>query len=434
MISATVEPLLPVRLGKGGVHYARGMLAGNWIFATGQLGQDFVNGIAPDVLAARNPQAGTPKREKEAARIFDNIAEVLAAGGGELSHIVRTDQYYTTHEAVSAYQTVRRGRFSEFIPASTSIVMNGLLLPGADIEIQALAALPDRDRRAAPFDRADLSAAPTSGYAPAVRYGDFVFCAGILANPEHGKPGVRGMSPEAVMPEGNLWRGQPIKLEADHIIGSKLKPVLELAGSSLANVVKAQIYMTHVEDFAAFSEVWAGYFPDNPPATTLVPCPKPALAVADARIEINVIALADRGATTAQIIDAGIATGYAHQSQAVRAGDLLFLSGLMAVDGDGLVEAAQFDPRQPAFQSSVVTQAETILDNAERICEAAGTSLANVVRAQQFHTDIGDFLPVYKAWERRLGGRPIPFSAVEVAGPMPAPGCSLMMDLWVYAP
>src|SRR6516165_10712596 len=61
--SATVEPLLPVELGAGKIKFAQGMKAGRWVFASGLMAQDFVNGIAPDVLAERTPHAGLPKRE-----------------------------------------------------------------------------------------------------------------------------------------------------------------------------------------------------------------------------------------------------------------------------------------------------------------------------------------------------------------------------------
>ena len=126
--------------------------------------------------------------------------------------------------------------------------------------------------------------------------------------------------------------------------------------------------------------------------------------------------------------------GIRGQVQAVRAGDLLFLSGLMAIDDNGLVEEAAIDSGQPHYQSSASAQAECILDNAEKLCAAGGTSLANVVRIQQFHTDIGEFYPVNRAWQRRLGDRALPFTAIEVPSPLPVPGCTLLMDLWVYAP
>jgi enamine deaminase RidA (YjgF/YER057c/UK114 family) len=106
----------------------------------------------------------------------------------------------------------------------------------------------------------------------------------------------------------------------------------------------------------------------------------------------------------------------------------------MAIDRGGLVASAAVDPRQPYFSSAPEAQAECIVDNIARICEAAGTSLANVVRVLQFHTDIAEFYPVYKVWERRLGGRPVPFAAVEVPAPLPVPGATVQIEAWVYAP
>ena len=80
-MTKSVEPLLPVELGAGKIKFAQGMKAGRWVFATGLMAQDFVNGIAPDVLAERTPHAGLPKREKEALRIFENLDAVLRAAG-----------------------------------------------------------------------------------------------------------------------------------------------------------------------------------------------------------------------------------------------------------------------------------------------------------------------------------------------------------------
>ena len=80
-MTKSVEPLLPVELGAGKIKFAQGMKAGRWVFATGLMAQDFVNGIAPDVLAERAPHAGSPKREKEALRIFENLDAVLHAAG-----------------------------------------------------------------------------------------------------------------------------------------------------------------------------------------------------------------------------------------------------------------------------------------------------------------------------------------------------------------
>jgi enamine deaminase RidA (YjgF/YER057c/UK114 family) len=79
-------------------------------------------------------------------------------------------------------------------------------------------------------------------------------------------------------------------------------------------------------------------------------------------------------------------------------------------------------------------QAEHIIDNIEKLCQAAGTSLHNIVRVLQFHTDLDEFYPVYQIRERRLGGGPLPFSAVEMPAPLPVPGAIVMIEVWAYAP
>jgi hypothetical protein len=65
----SAEPLLPIELGSGKIKFAQGVKAGRWVFATGLMAQDFIHGIAPEVLAQRTPHAGLPKQEKEAARL-----------------------------------------------------------------------------------------------------------------------------------------------------------------------------------------------------------------------------------------------------------------------------------------------------------------------------------------------------------------------------
>ena len=74
-----------------------------------------------------------------------------------------------------------------------------------------------------------------------------------------------------------------------------------------------------------------------------------------------------------------------------------------------------------------------MLAHAERLCAKAGTSLANVVRIQQFHPDLAGFNGAWQAWQRRLPGQHLPFSAIEVPA-LPVPGAVVMLDLWIYVP
>jgi enamine deaminase RidA (YjgF/YER057c/UK114 family) len=432
--SASVEALLAVELGAGKLKFAQGMKAGRWVFATGVMAQDFKTGMAPDVLAERLPHGGLPKREKEALRIFENVDSVLRAAGTDRGNLVRTDQYYTTVKAVPAYQQVRREFLAGRIPPSTSIAQQGLLLPGADMNIQALGVIPQPGFEVTHLKHEALAGRPTSGYSPALTVGDFIFIPGITSLAIGEEPRRNGVAAAALMTEGTQWAGQPIKLETEFIIVKRMVQSLALAGARLEDVVHAQVYLTDREDYAAFNEVWSRHFGATKPTLDVIPCIDHGLAPYDGKIEINVIALKPGGATRRQHIDAGVATAFRNQPQALKVGDLLFISGLMAIDRDGLVKSAAADPRQPHFSSAAEAQAEVIIDNIERLCRAAGSSLGNVVRVLQFHTDIREFYPVAKVWERRLGGRPLPVSAVEVPAPLPVPGASLLIEAWAYAP
>jgi enamine deaminase RidA (YjgF/YER057c/UK114 family) len=119
---------------------------------------------------------------------------------------------------------------------------------------------------------------------------------------------------------------------------------------------------------------------------------------------------------------------------AMRAGDLLFFSGMLAADADGLVPGARVDPCEPHFGRSIEGQMEYLLSIADATCKAAGTRLENVLRIQQAHTSLADFYPACRQWQQRLPGLPLPISAIEVPGELLVPGCTVQLDLVVYAP
>lgn len=66
-----------------------------------------------------------------------------------------------------------------------------------------------------------------------------------------------------------------------------LKSVLEAAGSSLALVVKTTVFLKDMGEFARMNEVYARYFPENPPARATV---EAARLPRDVKVEIECIA------------------------------------------------------------------------------------------------------------------------------------------------
>src|SRR5262249_30255307 len=122
------------------------------------------------------------------------------------------------------------------------------------------------------------------------------------------------------------------------------------------------------------------------------------------------------------------------QPVAIHAGGFLFFSGMMAADTDGLIADATIAPHDRYLSSGVEAQMHYLLDCAEETCAKVGAKLSNVARILQVHTDLDDLLPALKVWQQRLPGVPLPISAARVPAPLIVPGCSVQLDLWIYAP
>jgi len=85
-------------------------------------------------------------------------------------------------------------------------------------------------------------------------------------------------------------------------------------------------------------------------------------------------------ATRQEIRIEGAAEPISHYTDAVRFGDLLFVSGAAAFDSDGNV-VGKGDP---------VTQTRVILQNIRDALQAVGADMGDVLKVTVFLTDIGD--------------------------------------------
>jgi 2-iminobutanoate/2-iminopropanoate deaminase len=76
--------------------------------------------------------------------------------------------------------------------------------------------------------------------------------------------------------------------EETHQVFKNLVAVLEEAGASLQSVVKTTVFLSDMNDFAAFNDVYSEYFTENKPARS---CVQVARLPKDVKVEIEVIAL-----------------------------------------------------------------------------------------------------------------------------------------------
>jgi enamine deaminase RidA (YjgF/YER057c/UK114 family) len=422
-----VKPIAPVHIGETDILYAQGVRAGPWLFFTGHEATDFETGILPAVLGKPGlPLGGAPRYRREADFIFERLAKLIQAEGGDLRHVVRTDQYYPRAECVNPYQRSRKALFKDNVAPSTSVLMEELLVGGANVNLSMLAVLPGEGWEPRPARPEGVPVPQHSGFIASLICGDYVFVAGQMPNND----AMNGLHPQAYRAPNAVWNGTDIRLQTDFLINSRLKSALEAGGSSLKNSIKAQVYLTDINDLPEFLDVWNGSFANNPCALTVVATK--GLALLESKIEINIFGVRDGGNIRKELVEHA---GSAHMRlgpAAVRAGDLLCLSGLYAADENGAIAASARSSGLRHLGVPAHHQMGAILAAADEICRAGGTSLSNVTRASHFVSATDVIYPALRSWNAGLNGAPIPFGFVQTSLPIPA--CEIVMDMWAYRP
>ncbi|MBI2022317.1 RidA family protein [Candidatus Daviesbacteria bacterium] len=108
-------------------------------------------------------------------------------------------------------------------------------------------------------------------YSQAVKVNGFVFCSGQI-----------GLNPET-----NQFAGESVEEQTEQIL-KNLRELLKAASATFADVVRCDIFLTNISDFAKVNEIYSKFFPLDPkPARQTVEVsnlPKGAL------IEISCIA------------------------------------------------------------------------------------------------------------------------------------------------
>lgn len=89
------------------------------------------------------------------------------------------------------------------------------------------------------------------------------YCHGKVAGSVLFTSGQLGLEPETgVLPQG-------VEAQTKQAL-QNLSSVLEAAGYALADVVKTTIFLQNMDDFAKVNQVYAQFFPENPPARSCV--------------------------------------------------------------------------------------------------------------------------------------------------------------------
>jgi reactive intermediate/imine deaminase len=106
-----------------------------------------------------------------------------------------------------------------------------------------------------------------------------------------------------------------------------------------------------------------------------------------------------------------------HYAAAVRAGELLFVSGVVPVDADG----------QLLGGDDVVEQARAVFANMRLVLEAAGATAADVVKVTVFLTDVDD-RPKVNPVRQEFFGETRPASTLVEISRLAIPGAKIEVE------
>ena len=356
-------------------HYCHGVVAGDTVYAAGQIASDYRTGVPTGADMG-----------KQTRYVLNNIRSVLKAAGCDLKDVVKSQVFLTDLRDFYYFDQV----WKEFFPSPpprTTVQVSGLLVPGCRVEIDLIGVRPGVARRGT--------------YSEAVLAGETLYAAGqIAADSRTGVPS-----------------GSDLRKQTRYVLNN-IRSVLRAAGCDLKDVVKSQVFVTDLDDFPAFDEVWKEFFPSPPPRTTVQVS---GLLVPGCRIEIDLTAVLPGVARRGM------------DSEAVLAGETLYAAGQIAADSrGGVAPAARQDPAFPYYGSDIQKQARYILGNLRSVFKAAGCDLKDVVKSQVFLTDLRDFYYFDQVWKEFFPSPP-PRTTVQVSA-LAVPGCRVEIDLTAVLP
>jgi enamine deaminase RidA (YjgF/YER057c/UK114 family) len=242
------------------ISYAYEVKAGPWVFLTGQEAFDWRTGTIDASVRglAGFPAHGTrhPSR-READFVLPRMTGVLREYGTDLSHAMRLDQYYRNPRAMAAYHLPRHDNFRDYIPPSTTAVMQRLFSASSTVSTSLIAVMPEPGRE---FRKV-----------PHFSVGEFLLPSGLMAVGNDGRIIGGDVSPSSV----SLAHAGYIQAAALYDYAETLR---HAAGTAMDRLLRAQYFVAEVVAFAGIAMAWASRYGTQPHPFLCVQTPSPMLA------------------------------------------------------------------------------------------------------------------------------------------------------------
>ncbi len=394
-------------------HNPHAVKAGPYVFVSGLYATDFKIGI-PVRSNPAFPFAGPSDIELQTDYILRNLSAILETAGTTLGNVVKTEVFLEHPKHLHGLDRVWREFFPSGPPARTTIEVGpNHLIPGALVEVHAIAVVPDGTVKKEVIAPAGVPV-PTEHCSPAVKAGPFLFHSGLPATD------FKGGIPVGKDPDFPHYRNNA-EDQIEYVL-SHMERCAQAAGTSLSNAVKSQHYHVDRNDFHNIDRVWKKYMPIPPPRSSMQ---IKGFMVPGALTTANLITLIPDTQHRKQeiLFDKQFHPGMrgVHFSPAIRAGDWLFLAGQVATDFKTPVFGVH--PRMPHYGSDIEIQTEYVLRNLAELLEHCGSSLNDVVNAHIYLLDINDYRGFERVYRRMIPSNPpamtvIPSTAIMFDGPI----------------
>jgi len=313
-------------------------LASSAIVAGGLVFVSAVAGVGPDGTL------GGPDVQTQTRLAIDRLRAVLVAAGSSLAQTVSVSVFLRQASDFEAMNTAYREAFADKPPVRTTVVTD--MARGTSIMMSAIAVPVGAPREV--LHPAGWVKSPRP-YSYIVRAGGLVFLSGLVSR--------RGTDDKSVP--------GPVSLQATTILDNA-GVLLKTAGLSYEDVVTARVFITDDSYFEAMNDEYRRYFTREPPARATAVT---GLVGIESAVEISLIA-SDTGK---QVIGPAVSPSLP-LSTAVRAGDILFLSGVLG--------------NTAANASDLTAQTSEVFTRIRRTLDSVGLSFSHVVDNLVYVTDM----------------------------------------------
>src|SRR5437762_2759845 len=232
-------------------HYSQAVMAGETLYAAGQIASDYKTGVAPEARQdPAFPYYGSDI-QKQTRYVLNNIRSVFQAADCDFKDVVKSQVFLTDLKDFFYFDQV----WKEFFPSPpprTTVQVSGLLVPGCRIEIDLWGVKPSVPRKVITGAK---TPAPMAHYCQGVLAGDTIYAAGQIASDYKS-----GVPPEARQDAAFPYYGSDIQKQTRYIL-ENIQAVYGAVGCKLADTVQAQVFLTSQEEFQYFYQVLKTGFP-----------------------------------------------------------------------------------------------------------------------------------------------------------------------------